>query len=121
MKNFIYLMVNELPNEQKSSDRLTSAMPVMNFNGPIKAKLNIDNYSSLLDMFSSTIAFPKTNHPNRLSEAVQLYNLKGFPIISYRVNEDGTFPHSHMSNYFFLLPGVYKIESSNIIFTDLMI
>ena len=45
------------------------------------------------------------------SEAEKLYKDTGKPIISYRLNEDGTFPDSRVNDpYFFFLPGIYEIK-----------
>ena len=44
------------------------------------------------------------------SEAQNLYSDTGKPIISYRLNEDGTFQDIHIEDlYYFFLPGVYEI------------
>lgn len=104
-----YLHVTPMETGSAVTYRTTQLLHNSSYGKVIDARINYDSApSSLQDLIIKSGVL--CHSPSMFNIAKDLHKEHGKPIISYRMNEDGTFTEgTRRDAMYFFLPGVYEI------------
>lgn len=104
-----YLHVTPMETGSSVAYRTTQLLHNSSYGKVINARIDYDSAPSALKeliLKTGTIC----SSPSMFNIAKDLYKKHGKPIISYRINEDGSFTDGLLkSERYFFLPGIYEI------------